>query len=258
MPLKASAFIAMGCNTCDKQITDNPDCTGAGNPYPCCTGAGTSTCRVLFLSGGGSDCPGSCSDSASCTSSSCSGCYKYFAWTGLSENLSCSSFDESACTESPYEEICGPSCTPSGKIFGLNGVCSGGALEDFAAAMYDPRLDTASKDITGGIVTGWSIILPWTTGPNPLAGSPSCGGGGGGAYAVKGYVKVHVIAACTGPGSGGPHGCNGYPPHGYPASNPSFCASLPPGMSHSIAIDSIECISCGDFHEVGLKPNLVQ
>jgi hypothetical protein len=256
MPPKASGFVAMGCGACDNPITVNSDCIGPENPYPCCTGTGTSTCRVLFTTGGGSECPSSCIGSSSCTSSSCIGCYKYFAWTGLSENLSSSTFDDNVCTESPYDEICGASCTPSGQIYGLSGGSTGAALADFAAAMYDPRLDTSNKDINLlGDVDGWWMMMPWTAGANPLAGSPDCGGSGGGAYSVKGYVKTHIIAVCSGPGASS--GCSGFPPNGYPTSTPPFCASLPSSMQHAIVIDSIECIPCGDFQDFGLKPSLV-
>jgi hypothetical protein len=253
-PPRASSFVAMGSTACDIPITSNSDCVGLGNPYPCCTGPGTATCRVLSSSGSGSCCDSSCTTGHDPLDPKCSCCWKFFGWTGLSSNLSSSTFDDKVCTDSPYEDICGPACTPGGQIYGVGGVSTGAAFADYQAAMYDPSFDAGNKEITGGNVTGWSVIFPWTTGLNPIQGSPDCGGGGGGAYSILGYVKVHITAVCVTPGSTG-HGCSGFHPHGYPTSTPPGCTGYP---NASIVIDSISCTHCGSDDEPGLKAALVK
>ncbi len=237
-PPGATSFVAFGSGAClsgctyptECPITVNTDCVAARKPYQCCTGPGTGTCRVLFLSGSHP-------------------LNEMVGWTSLLQKAgNASAFSTLMCNNSPYENICGSpgTCGSNGIIWGVNGT-SDSTLQDYESLMYDPGFDSGSKEITGGVVTGWTVFFPWQStaaGPDPMAGSGDCGAGG---FSVQGYIKVHIIAVCA----TGTTGCRGHSPPSGTCNGPNAYPN------HTIVIDSMSCISC-DAPALGPKPALVR
>ncbi len=234
-PPGATSYVALGDTACPAgctyptvcPITTNVDCVSARHPYPCCTGLGTGTCRVLFPSGSHP-------------------LEEMFGWTSLLQPAgNASEFSTLMCSNSPFEEICGGgACNGNRIIYGVNGTTNS-TLQDYESLMYDPGFDSGNKEITGGVVTGWKVFYPQNTINDPMSGSGDCGGGG--RFSVVGYIKVHVIAVCA----SGTTGCRGHNPP------PGTCTGPNAYPSHSIVIDSISCISCGT-PALGPKPALVR
>ena len=152
-----------------------------------------------------------------------------FGWTTLLERPgSASATSDLMCNNSPGEQICG-----SAGIWGIPGA-GNSVLQDYESLMFDPNFDKSNKEINAlGIVTGWLVMVPRTTAPDPMSGPDP--------DPVSGYTFMRIIAVCA----SGTNGCTGTAHHAY-GSPPGLCGPSGTYPDGTIVIDRISCINCGD------------
>jgi len=167
-------------------------------------------------------------------------CSSNAAWTSLLAQPTGPGFNlnELICTTTPYVDVC------ANPIFTTNGEDTV-AQRNLEADMYDPSFDSENKEIVGGVVQSWRILVPITdTCP------PGAQGGSWEPKSVYGYASVRVIAVCEN-GVGNP--CVQFGGREYRAPS-GVCDSY---ANNTILIDEISCLPCGS-EQGGLKAVLVK
>jgi hypothetical protein len=158
-----------------------------------------------------------------------------FAWTTLTDDpTSTSALRDLICGSPPYRDVCNEN------IYTTMGTNTD-AMRDFESLMYDTTYDKSNKEIVGGRVTGWWVIVPVTH------DCPPGRQGHGVEWDPKltdEYAWIRIKAICV-PGT---QGCKNADSVG------SVCAPYP---NNVIVVDRIACINCDDYMP-GLKPVLVK
>jgi Flp pilus assembly protein TadG len=217
MPPRASAFISMGNTACLASDVSSPPCA---NPTVC----NISPPRVLQPSPSTSSLPGD----------------QKFGWTTLlGPPGNCNDLRDLMCSNSPYQDACGTT-----GINGFNGECVA-ATRALKSLMYDPNHDRDNKEIVGGNVNGWWVMIPQENFLDPMKPPPPD------PRPILGHILIRIRGVCAS-GVGGGAICPSSP---IPPSN-SAIPGCGPG-DNQIIIDRISCIPCGSTIP-GLKPVLVR
>jgi len=155
-----------------------------------------------------------------------------FAWTSLTDPVTNAS-DLSAyiCAESPFVDNC------KIPLYSTTGTAAS-VLRDLEARMYDPTYESNMKDIIGGKIYGWWVIVPVIS-PCPPGKQPA-------PQPVTQYANIHIKAICSSSASSPACGQQKLPYNHKDDGPPvDVCKPYTP-PNDIIIIDQIQCYSCGD------------